>query len=316
MKKTLFFISIPLSVIILSLLSIGFFAVNYLLNFKLRDVGIIRRREIKGNRLSPQTFNTLPITPFKIDSKHGYKLSGIELKAYEHNRFIICLHGVTENKISSNKYMMLFHSLGYNVVLFDHRRHGSSGGEHSSYGYYEKDDLNTVIDFLYHKYDNIYLGLHGESMGAATALLYQGSLNGKAQFLISDCAFSSLDQQIIYLVKEKIYSKLKVFTPILIYFINKALQIRTTYSLYQISPKQSVRQINIPILFIHTKNDTFIPYQHTQSLYNNNKSDAKMLWLPTKGDHATSYNIHSKSYKNKVIEFFNQYDIPYDLQSK
>ena len=40
---------------------------------------------------------------------------------------MIFCHGVTVNKMNSVKYARLFLNRGYNVVIYDHRRHGKTG---------------------------------------------------------------------------------------------------------------------------------------------------------------------------------------------
>ena len=45
------------------------------------------------------------------------------------------------------------------------------------------------------------LGIHGESMGAATMLLYAGTVEDGADFYISDCAFSDFSMLLKQIAK-------------------------------------------------------------------------------------------------------------------
>ncbi|WP_414050218.1 alpha/beta hydrolase [Macrococcus animalis] len=282
---------------------VGLVASNYVLNFKLRDVEVIRRREIKAKRLDVDAFKAMDPVDVTIPSRNGYNLSATVVKPYEHKHWMIFCHGVTENKITSIKYLNLFKELGFNGIIFDHRRHGESGGNHSTYGYYEKKDLESVIAFLKEQYGyDITFGVHGESMGAATTLLYAGELANEAAFYVSDCAFSNFAKLLTQIIEQKS----TIGSGFVLSALNQVLKIRTHFSLKQISPIDVIQNVEQPILFIHSKPDVFIPYTHSVDLYNKKKGP-KMRWYPEHGGHAASFNVNPVSYKNKVETFLKTY---------
>ncbi|WP_414046344.1 alpha/beta hydrolase [Macrococcus equi] len=284
---------------------VGLVASNYVLNFKLRDVEVIRRREIKAKRLDEEAFQAQNPKDVTISSRNGYHLSATVVKPYDHKHWMIFCHGVTENKITSIKYLNMFKDLGFNGIIFDHRRHGQSGGNHSTYGYYEKIDLESVITFLKEQYGyDITFGVHGESMGAATTLLYAGELANEAAFYVADCSFSSFSKLLTQIIEQKSV----IGSGFVLSTLNQMLKIRTHFSLKQISPIDVIENVEQPILFIHSKPDTFIPYTHSVDLYNK-KRGPKMRWYPEHGGHAASFNVNPITYKQKVETFLKTFDL-------
>lgn len=293
------------SITSLTLITASAIASDYILNFKMRDVEVIRKREIRAKRLDEQAYASLNPIHATIDSKNGYTIDAHIIKKYPHNHWMIFCHGVTENKITSIKYLNLFVDLGFNGVIFDHRRHGASGGTYSTYGYFEKYDLESIIHYLKKTYgDDLTLGIHGESMGAATTLLYAGELANEAAFYISDCAFASFEEELTYLIGQK----LRIGSGLLLYGINIFLRLRSKFSLYAVSPINVIQNIEQPILFIHSKPDTFIPYTHSVELYNK-KVGPKRKWYPEYGGHAASFNVNPVSYRKKVKQFLADYQL-------
>jgi hypothetical protein len=59
---------------------------------------------------------------------------------------LIYLHGIADNRSSSVGLIQHFSAKGLDVVAYDSRRHGVSGGDVCTYGYLEKHDLRRVID--------------------------------------------------------------------------------------------------------------------------------------------------------------------------
>lgn len=285
------------------LLSLAYYASHQTLYFKLLDNDTILKREIRRKRLNEKSFNALLKDEVNIPSKFGYKISTTFIYPNDTNKWIILCHGLAENKVSQIKYMNMFNEMGYNVVIYDARRHGNTPGKNTTYGYYEKYDLETVIEYLLDNYGNdIQFGIHGESMGAATALLYAGELSNKATFYISDSSFARFSDQLT-----KIFGTYnKTLTPIVLPISNLFFLIRGRFSLYKVSPLKVVHRIKQPVLFIHSIRDSYIPYQQTKLLADNKKTP-KEEWYPSRGGHVESYNRNKNEYKEKVTSFIENY---------
>ena len=77
------------------------------------------------------------------------------------------------------------------VFSFDFAGCGLSEGEYISLGWYERDDVDVVVDWL-RKSDRVSsIGLWGRSMGAVTALMH-ADRDPSIAGLVLDSAFSSL----------------------------------------------------------------------------------------------------------------------------
>jgi len=298
LRFTRYFISF-----LLFLTSIGVYFTNRLMYMKKKADEFIVDREKQAGRFNPIEFENLPKEEVLISSPFGYNLKAIIIEPHENKRYIIISHGVTENKINSIKYMNLFLKRGFNAVIYDHRRHGESGGKTTSFGHYEKFDLQAVVDWLKNaKGSDIQIGIHGESMGAATMLLYAGMLEDGADFYIADCPFSDFKEQLSHLLKTTMKLPPKVILP----FADLVLRMRQKYSIKDVSPISVIENIKNPILFIHSKKDDFILPTMSEALYER-KSGPKKLYIAANGVHAQSLNENKDDYEKVINEFLNDY---------
>ncbi|MGM9929841.1 MAG: alpha/beta hydrolase [Bacillus sp. (in: firmicutes)] len=305
MKKK---ILIPLFAVLSIFSAIGIIVSNLLMFMKKKDDRFIQEREIKAGRLHVPDFESLPKQEVMLDSPFGYPLNCLFVSPHPTNKWMIFCHGITENKYNSIKYMNLFIKKGYNAIIYDHRRHGNSGGNTSSYGFYEKWDLDVIVKELKKREGNdVIFGIHGESMGAATTLLYAGCIRDDAAFYIADCPFSTLQGQVQYRIKKDIPLPSWLILPIGSLF----LKMRDGYSLHEVSPLAAVKQINNPILFIHSENDDYIPVAMTKELYEAKKGD-KQLFISSKGAHAQSFNENSAEYEKAIDHFLQSLPVQND----
>ncbi|RFU65617.1 alpha/beta hydrolase [Peribacillus glennii] len=283
------------------IIGVGVYFSQRVLFMKKKDIEFVRDREITANRFIVSHYDELPKEEIWVSSPSGYDLKCVFVEPRQTKKWVIICHGVTENKINSIKYMNMFLQRGFNAVIYDHRRHGESGGLTSSYGHFEKLDLKAVIDELKRrKGEDIILGIHGESMGAATLLLYAGTIEDGADFYVADCPFSDFEAQLKHQLKKEVPLPSWMVLPIGTAFI----KLRGGYHVKDISPISFVKNIKKPVLFIHSEPDDFIPVSMTKELYRK-KEGPKQLYIASVGAHAHSYNDNREEYEEVIDRFLN-----------
>ncbi|WP_226669961.1 alpha/beta hydrolase [Metabacillus litoralis] len=256
---------------------------------------------IQKGEIDDQVFQTINKEEVYIRSYHGYKLHGMLFPVENSKKVIIIAHGIKWSLFGSFKYVEMFQKRGFHVLLCDHRFHGLSGGSYTSFGYYEKDDLKAWIDYATTRFGKkAYIGLLGESLGAASALEVS-KRDHRVRFCIADCAFSDFRS----LLKLRLKLDLKIRFYPLIDAISYLVKLRHGWSFPEISPIKGLEKIKTPILFIHGKRDSFIPLQMTIEMFKRKKGK-KTLYIVPEAGHAEAYNTDPKGYERKVIEFIKE----------
>lgn len=211
-------------------------------------------------------------------------------------KIIIMVHGYTLNRYGELKYMPLYRRLGYDCIIYDHRGHGKSAKAPCSFGIREARDLIAVINDTYQRYGkDIWLGLTGESLGAATeitALKYHPNV----KFLVNDCGFSEL------MPVEKDGLKGLHLPTWLFYLANLACRPMYGYWFSKANPIESLKDNKVPICFIHGTDDTFITPDHSERMAAATKG-YKELHLVKGAAHAKSINVDPKGYEEIVDKF-------------
>ena len=236
-----------------------------------------------------------------LETKEGFKLSCWFVKQPANSRgTIIYLHGVGDCKIGGIPYAQLFYHRGFNVFLYDSRRHGSSEGHYCTFGFYEKYDLSLAIDYLLSRRDarigNI--GVFGTSMGAAVAL-QAAAIDKRIAAVVAEASFTDLRTVMVD------YQKRIIKLPW--HFLRNLTMSRPQRLAYfkarLVSPIHSVQSVHKPLLFIHGTDDTRIRAEYARALYDN-ANQPKELFLIQKGDHTNLLNVGGSEYETRIVSFF------------
>ncbi len=283
----------------------GIYMSNRILYMTKKADASIVERETKAGRFNRHIYDLLPKEDVWITTADGIRLKSVFITPNPGNSYVIFCHGVTEHKINSIKYMNLFLKRGFNAILYDHRRHGESEGTFTSYGHFEKRDLKAVVDELIRREgDHVRFGIHGESMGAVTLLLYAGTVEDRADFYVADCPFSEFGKQIQHQMNREIG-----WAPRFLMTIAEwAVWLRARYKLSELSPLKAVKNIEKPVLFIHSQDDDFILPEMTEALFKE-KNGPKELYMAPNGVHAQSYNENPEQYEEAIDHFLMKYEL-------
>lgn len=274
------------------------------LHIRTWSLGHILESERENHRFSEEWYARLTREPIHIPSPRGYTLTGEYWPAEGDSRGIVILsHGITVNRNASLKYAELFQGLGFSCLAYEQCRHGESGGLHTTYGYYERYDLKAVVDWIRNRFgDDVCVGIHGESMGAAILLQYAGLVEDGADFYISDCAYASIWEQLGYRLRVQMH--LPVWP--LLHLTAWLCRLRCGFVIKEACPLAAIPHINNPVLFVHGEDDRYIPPDASMRLYEAKTNGPRGLLLVPGAHHAQAQPVAPEQYRRTVIEFLDQ----------
>lgn len=258
-------------------------------------------REVERGIFDKDEYEAYEYEEVSITSDYGYDLYG-RFYDFGSDDTVIIVHGWSYNLLGGIKYMNIFKERGFNVMMYDHRNHGRSGGERTTFGFIEKFDLIKVVDFVKSRKTGM-IGTHGESMGAATVLMH-AAIDDRIEFVVADCPFADVYREFMFRVWED--NKIPGF---LFLWISSILNFIKGGGFFgKISPLKVINEFEAPLLLIHGEGDTFIPPKHSKLLYNKREKN-KMIYMVPNAEHADAIQEDHIKYKEEVNKFFDEFKI-------
>jgi len=246
----------------------------------------------------------LPFENFTITTNDNLMLRGWYIaSAASAKGTILYLHGIGDNKALGLPLAKLLYENGYNVALFDLRAHGESEGKYCTYGFYEKHDVQNVLDFLFSKKEWTMgkIGIFGFSMGAAIAL-QTAAMDKRIAAVVAENSFASLRS--IFDDYQKRIIKLPF------HYLRNAIIARAesvaSFDAKNVHPLESVKNISVPVLYIVGKQDAKIHPHYSDLLYNHSIAQKEIFTVDNAG-HANVREVAGKKYDDTLLSFFKRY---------
>jgi len=199
----------------------------------------------------------------------GINLAGWKCRASGYRRgTLVYLHGAADNRVSSVAAIQRFRPLGFDVVAYDSRAHGDSGGDICTYGFFEKQDLRRVLDAT----DVGPIVLMGGSLGAAVAL--QGAAD---------------DPRVSAVVAAETFSDLRTVATERAPFFFTRSTIAQAFELAErqghfnvdvVSPVRAAARIQSPVLLIHGDADRETLPDHSRRVFEALQGPKRLIMVP------------------------------------
>ncbi|RLL44947.1 alpha/beta hydrolase [Oceanobacillus piezotolerans] len=307
--------------------AVGFLAVllfaNFAIGYYLYDLAIARnvKEFLSGNQdleVSAEAMDVFTQGGWKdwvrshqferwnIESEDGLILNGYYLEAEEPTtKTVVFAHGylgrANDMGLFGQRY---YEDLGYNMFTPDLRGHGESEGDYIGFGWPDRLDIVAWVDKVVEELgDNVEIVLHGVSMGAATMLMASGEeLPSNVKAIVADSPYSNVYDLFSYQLDRMFHLPEFPILPT----TGLVTNVMAGYNFKEASALNQVRKTEIPILYIHGSNDTFVPTEMTEELYENTNSEKELLIIDG-ASHGESIILAEDKYLETLYRFLDKH---------
>ncbi|AOG60110.1 hypothetical protein SHELI_v1c01550 [Spiroplasma helicoides] len=264
--------------------------------------------DIKNKNLPKSKILNSDLKELEIIDEKG-KISCLVLTKKESKKWVIGLHGWTENKYLALRLTEHYFNNGYNVFLFDSFAHGKTYGDITDIGISTLVIIDKIIDYMKENYEIDSIGMIGNSMGASTSILYtqRGKYKNLINWVVADCGFEHMIRQYRHYISANLLKKKWWLISLFMgHKFNKVTKTKQTkYDLLK-----GMKNCSTPTLFIHSIGDTFIPYEMSENMYKYklryNPNSNSLLWIPKdslKTEHVRTIADFNDEYIIKTLNF-------------
>lgn len=255
-----------------------------------REFEEIEFRSADGTSLRGWWIPAKSLTPGRSPSGRGEKCT----------RTLIICHGIAANRSMVLPFVEVGDWLDANVMMFDLRGHGESGGRSVTLGYKEKDDVLAAIAWVRRERPEQARELIGMGISLGAACLAEASPLADPPLdavILDGCFASTLDMT---------HSVLGVFPqathPWLLTLGLPMADWHASCPMMAVRPEESIRSCRSPILLLHSRGDPLIPVEHAMRVHASARGRKELVVFELPG-HCDGFFAEKDRYRAAVCEF-------------
>ena len=225
------------------------------------------------------------------------------------NVTVIFLHGYGDAKNQSLPSAAFLVPAGYNVLAFDFRACGESGGAYTTAGILEMREVEAAYQWLQNQsgFERDPQGvLFGWSMGGSVALRAAARVEG-IDAAISDGGYSKLqnivDTSIVSFIEDAIGFRVPRWPigPLSVQFASWSVGVE----LDDFPPSAAIGELRMPVLLIQGMNDTTVLPGNVDELVEAGGPNVEVYRVPD-AKHVSSLRADPVNYPIRVLDFLNR----------
>jgi pimeloyl-ACP methyl ester carboxylesterase len=218
-------------------------------------------------------------------------------------RTVLLIHGRGDAKVGAIAWAPTLHALGWHILAIDLRAHGESGGKHSTAGFWERHDVNQVINQFRAQQprETSTLVIFGVSLGAAVGVAAAATRDDIAA-LILEAPFADYRQAVAAHAKMQGHSgdRIREVAVRVAEWISGA-------DFDAVRPQDLMPKLTCPVMVIHGEGDPFIPAEDAAAMaasIQSRKHEDDVLWtVPETGHVLAMAAVGPDEYRRRIAEF-------------
>ncbi|KPI82952.1 hypothetical protein ABL78_8028 [Leptomonas seymouri] len=206
---------------------------------------------------------------FELENMRGLRFQCSWFKPHPPRRqpCVVYCHSNCGGRYDALEALPVLHG-GMSLFCFDFCGSGMSEGEYISLGFYERQDLAAVMEFLTLKSDEVDgVALWGRSMGAVTAIMY-ASKDPWVRCIVCDSPFATLRLLINDLVERHGGRTARVIpnavVEAIVERIRKRIMKRAAFDIDDLDTVKYARLCRVPALLFYGSEDDFVTSKHCE----------------------------------------------------
>ena len=211
---------------------------------------------------------------------------------------VILFHGLATNKSYILNNAAEFRFLGYNVLMVDLRGHGASGGNKTTLGFRESEEVKLAYDYV-RKSGEATIYLWGFSLGAVIISKAISDYDIKPAGVILESPFASLQSHLearsrVFGFPEEPFG----------FLVTGWVGIEQGYYGYGHRITNYVKKMNCPVLLEWGSHDKFVLREEIDAIYKNIGSANKKLVIFEDAGHQSMLDYDPEKWRKEVVALF------------